>query len=83
MFLLMDRIKRISTELLERYPDRFGIDFDENKKLIKEIAIVRSKILRNKIAGYITSRLRRQATDNEAAANSNEEKEKELEMEED
>jgi small subunit ribosomal protein S17e len=78
----MDRIKRISTELLERYPDRFGIDFDENKKLIKEIAIVRSKILRNKIAGYITSRLRRQ-TDNEAAANSNEEKEKELEMEED
>jgi small subunit ribosomal protein S17e len=83
MFLLMDRIKRISTELLERYPDRFGIDFDENKKLIKEIAIVRSKILRNKIAGYITSRLRRQATDNEAAVNSNEEKEKELEMEED
>jgi small subunit ribosomal protein S17e len=83
MFLLMDRIKRISTELLERYPDKFGIDFDENKKLIKEIAIVRSKILRNKIAGYMTSRLRRQATDNEAAAKSNEEKEKELEMEED
>lgn len=83
MFLLMDRVKRISTELLERYPDRFGIDFDENKKLIKEIAIVRSKVLRNKIAGYITSRLRRQATDNEAAPNSNEEKEKELEIEED
>jgi len=64
----MDRIKRISTELLERYPDRFGIDFDENKKLIKEIAIVRSKILRNKIAGYITSRLHREATENKATA---------------
>jgi small subunit ribosomal protein S17e len=79
----MDRIKRISTELLERYPNRFGIDFDENKKIIKEIAMVRSKILRNKIAGYITSRLRRQATENRAAAGPNEEKEKELEIEED
>ena len=77
----MDRIKRISTELLERYPDRFGIDFDENKKLIKEVAIVRSKILRNKIAGYITSRLHREATENKATANSNEEKEKELDIE--
>jgi small subunit ribosomal protein S17e len=58
----MDRIKRISTELLEKYPDRFIVDFDENKKIIKEIAIVRSKILRNKIAGYITSYLHKAST---------------------
>lgn len=63
----MDRVKRISNELLERYPDRFGVDFDENKKTIKEIAIVRSKLLRNKVAGYITSDLRRQAAEKERA----------------
>jgi small subunit ribosomal protein S17e len=61
----MDRVKRISTELLEKYPDRFSIDFDQNKKIIKEIAVIRSKILRNKIAGYITSYLRKVSVQNE------------------
>lgn len=61
----MDRIKRISTELLEKYPDRFSVDFEENKKIIKEIAIVRSKILRNRIAGYITSYLHKASVQNE------------------
>lgn len=59
----MDRIKRISNELLEKYPDKFSADFDENKEVIKQIAVVRSKLLRNKIAGYITSYLHRQAVE--------------------
>ena len=63
----MDRIKRISNELLEKYHDRFSTDFDENKEAIKQIAVVRSKLLRNKIAGYITSYLRRQAAEKEMA----------------
>jgi small subunit ribosomal protein S17e len=62
----MDRIKRISSELLERYPDKFGTDFEQNKKTIKEIAVVRSKMLRNKVAGYITSSLRRQQARNQS-----------------
>jgi small subunit ribosomal protein S17e len=61
----MDRIRRISTELLEKYPDRFSVNFEENKKVIKEIAIVRSKILRNRIAGYITSYLHKSSVQNE------------------
>jgi small subunit ribosomal protein S17e len=61
----MDRIKRISNELLEKYPDKFGTDFNQNKEAIKQIAIVRSKLLRNKIAGYITSYLHRQAVEKE------------------
>lgn len=61
----MDRVKRISTELLEKYPDRFSVDFDENKKIINEIAVVRSKILRNKIAGYITSYLHKASVQSE------------------
>ena len=77
----MDRIKRISTELLTNYPNSFGTDFDENKKNIKEIAIVRSKILRNKVAGYITSHLRKKAAIAKAQLPSEEEEEKQTEPE--
>lgn len=56
----MDRIKRISTTVLEKYPDRFGPDFEKNKKALQEIAVTRSKVLRNRVAGYITSYLRKQ-----------------------
>jgi small subunit ribosomal protein S17e len=57
----MNRIKRISTELLERYPDKFGLDFNANKHIMGEVAIIRSKVLRNELAGYITAHLRKQA----------------------
>ena len=73
----MDRIKRISNQLLERYPNRFGIDFDQNKKAISEIAIIRSKMLRNKIAGYITSHLHRQTAEKELGISSEGEEGKE------
>lgn len=59
----MDRIKRISAEILERYPENFGTDFDQNKATLKKIAVVRSKLLRNRIAGFITAYLRRENTE--------------------
>jgi small subunit ribosomal protein S17e len=63
----MNRIKRISSEILERYPENFGTDFDQNKATLKNIAIIRSKLLRNRIAGYITAHLRREKTENGSA----------------
>jgi small subunit ribosomal protein S17e len=63
----MNRIKRISTELLQRYPDKFGLNFDANKNAINELAIVRSKVLRNEVAGYITAHLRKQAAQKKAS----------------
>jgi small subunit ribosomal protein S17e len=66
----MNRIKRISTELLERYPDKFGLDFSANKNIISEVAIIRSKVLRNELAGYITSHLRKQAAQEKASMTS-------------
>ena len=57
----MDRIKRISNEVLNEYSERFGTDFLTNKQLLNEISIVRSKGLKNKIAGYITKMLQRKA----------------------
>ena len=57
----MDRIKRISNELMNEHSERFGTDFLTNKQSLNEISIVRSKGLKNKIAGYITKILQRQA----------------------
>ena len=50
----MDRIKRISFEVLDAHKSKFGEDFVENKKALNQISIVRSKGLKNKVAGYIT-----------------------------
>lgn len=63
----MNRIKRISTELLQKHPDRFGLEFDANKKALNELALVRSKVLRNELAGYITAHLRKQAAHEKAS----------------
>ena len=56
----MNRVKKLSTELLNRYPDKFNVDLQQNKKTIDEIAKVRSKELRNQIAGYIASYINKQ-----------------------
>ena len=55
----MNRIKRLSTEILNEYQDRFGTDFSSNKQFLNEVTIIRSKGLKNEIAGYITKILRR------------------------
>ena len=51
---LVNRIKRLSTMVLDDYKDRFGDSFDDNKKILNDISTIRSKSLKNKIAGYIT-----------------------------
>ena len=57
----MDRIKRLSNEVLNEYSERFGTDFSTNKQALNEITVIRSKGLKNEIAGYITKMLQRQA----------------------
>ena len=47
-------VKRIAQELVERYPDKFNADFENNKKLVESYTTVSSTRLRNRIAGYIT-----------------------------
>ncbi|MEM5883135.1 MAG: 30S ribosomal protein S17e [Candidatus Aenigmatarchaeota archaeon] len=48
-------IKNIALELVERYPDKFSNDFSKNKEIVKQLIEIKSKKLRNMIAGYITS----------------------------
>jgi len=52
-------IKRIGNELIEKFGDRFTTDFDTNKKIVEEVALVSTKRLRNRIAGYITSKIKK------------------------
>ena len=55
----MDRVRRISSELLSKYPDKFYPDFERNKEAVNELAKIRSKVLRNTVAGYLTSYIRK------------------------
>jgi len=46
-------IKYICYELMETYPDRVTTDFELNKQLLMDVTDVESKLLRNRIAGYL------------------------------
>jgi small subunit ribosomal protein S17e len=46
-------IKSLSSNLVEVYPEKFGTNFDENKKALNELKLFDEKFTRNKVAGYI------------------------------
>ncbi|RLG33635.1 30S ribosomal protein S17e [Methanosarcinales archaeon] len=50
-------IKTVGENLLRTFKDDFTGDFDENKELVRRYTNVKSKTIRNRIAGYITSRI--------------------------
>ncbi|MBI4154348.1 30S ribosomal protein S17e [Candidatus Woesearchaeota archaeon] len=47
-------IKKASFQFIEAYPDRFTRDFEKNKDALNELNLIHQKLLRNKVAGYIT-----------------------------
>jgi len=49
-----DHVKRLSRELVERFPGKFTSDFEKNKKLVEALTHINSKKLRNRVAGYTT-----------------------------
>ena len=50
-------VKRLGNRILEEHKDKFCNDYSKNKEIIKELIDIRSKTLRNKIAGYITKKV--------------------------
>jgi small subunit ribosomal protein S17e len=48
-------IKKVSKELISKYPDVFTTDFEKNKKLLDKYLEIDSKHLRNRISGYIVN----------------------------
>ena len=61
----MDRIKRLSYEVLDLHKSKCSESFTDNKKLLDEVAIIRSKGLRNEIAGYITRFIKKENREKE------------------
>jgi len=49
-----ETVKRVSRELLRRFPDRFAGDFESDKQGVNDLVLTSSKRLRNRIAGYVT-----------------------------
>ena len=47
-------IKRVGKKLYEKHSDNFKKDFESNKKIVNDLVNVKSKKLRNILAGYIT-----------------------------
>lgn len=51
-------IQRLGKELIEKYPDKFNKDFKDNKKRVNELAEIQTRKLRNRLAGYITRKIK-------------------------
>merc|ERR1711943_36411 len=47
-------VKKASRVIVEKYYSRLTLDFDTNKRIAEDVAIIPSKRLRNKIAGFTT-----------------------------
>merc|ERR1711872_703017 len=45
--------------IIEKYYTKLNLDFHTNKRIIEEVALIPSKPLRNKIAGFITHLMKR------------------------
>lgn len=51
--------KRSARIIVEKYYMRLTVDFQTNKRVCEEVAIIPSKALKNKIAGYATHLMKR------------------------
>ena len=52
-------VKRSARHIVEKYYQKLTLDFQLNKKISEEVAIIPSKRLRNKIAGFVTHLMKR------------------------
>lgn len=47
-------MKKSARVIIEKYYSRLTLDFQTNKRICDEVAIIPSKRLRNKVAGFVT-----------------------------
>jgi len=63
-----EQIKRTAKELIKRFPEKFSGNFDENKRMVRQLVEGGTPKVRNLIAGYITRSLAAQRDSAEAEA---------------
>ena len=61
-------IKRTARVLLEAHPSEVSDDFEQNKELVNKYVYLKSKKLRNQIAGYLTHLVKLQKRKKESVA---------------
>jgi len=49
-----DSIKRLAEELVDRYSNNFGSDFEVNRSFLNSLGLKMTKKMRNKVVGYVT-----------------------------
>lgn len=52
-------IKTLGNELIKEHGDKFTDDFGRNKEVLVKIKKIKSKKVKNVLAGYITKEMRR------------------------
>merc|ERR1711988_271030 len=52
-------VTKASRVIIEKYYNRLTLDFHTNKRICEEVAIIQSKRVRNKIAGFTTHLMKR------------------------
>ncbi len=62
----MDRVRSISHSVLEEHRSKFGEDYADNKRALDQVSVIRSKGLKNKIAGYITKFIKKEIREENA-----------------
>ena len=58
-----DQIKRVGKTLLQRFPTKFTVNFEENKVLVNSLTQGTTTKVRNQIAGYVTHKVTLAQTD--------------------
>ena len=54
-------IKNTAKALIKKNPDKFSTSFEKNKEYLKELNVIESRSVRNKIAGYAAIRIKNKA----------------------
>ena len=62
---------------------KFGVDFNENKKILDSLSTITSKALRNRVAGYITRLLKNESIELEKVENMKKQEQTEEQFSED
>jgi len=52
-------VKKSARVIIEKYYSKLTLDFQTNKRICDEVALIPSKRLRNKIAGFVTHLMKR------------------------
>ena len=50
-------------EILDQHKSKFGVNFTDNKKTLDQVSVIRSKGLKNEIAGFITKCIKHEIHD--------------------